>query len=131
MRKLIEHCPGCGGHLTVSRLDCSQCHTRVEGAFQPSAFDSLSPESLAFVELFVRLKGNMKEMERELSLAYSTVRHRLDEVVRELGAPRTTPEAPPATSDDAAPTERKREILNRLEQGEITPAEAVQLLGGE
>ena len=131
MRKLIEHCPGCGGHLTVSRLDCSQCNTRVEGAFKPSAFDRLSPESLAFVELFVRLKGNMKEMERELSLAYSTVRHRLDEVVRELGAAETPSEVSPTIFDKASPTERKREILNRLDQGEITPAEAVQLLGGE
>lgn len=77
MRKLIERCPGCGGQLAVSRMDCRQCHTRIEGLFQPSAFDRLSPESLAFVELFVRSKGNMKEMERELSVAYSTVRHRL------------------------------------------------------
>ena len=152
MRKLIEHCPGCGGSLTVTRMDCGQCHTRVEGSFQPSAFDRLSPESLAFIELFVRLKGNMKEMERELAVAYSTVRHRLDDVVRELGPASAgqkgaarLPAAPPAppvpsaapatveatTGDSAAAAAKKRDILNRLDRGEITSAEAVQLLGGE
>ena len=147
MRKMIENCPGCGGPLTVSRMDCVQCHTRVEGAFRPSAFDRLSPESLAFIELFVRLKGNLKEMERELSVAYSTVRHRLDDVVRELGPAnggsveatpsRPAPPAPPAPpaaeliSDDSAGAAKKRDILNRLDRGEITSSEAVQLLGGE
>jgi hypothetical protein len=110
-------------------MDCRQCHTRIEGSFQPSAFDRLSPESLAFVELFVRSKGNMKEMERELSVAYSTVRHRLDEVVRELGPT----QSPPTDASKAAPPadERRGDILNRLDRGEITPEEAVQLLGGK
>jgi len=126
-------------------MDCGQCHTRVEGVFRPSAFDRLSPESLAFIELFVRLKGNVKGMERELSVAYSTVRHRLDDVVRELGpangGPLDTisgrPPTPPAVaaaeqlSDDPAVAAKKHDILNRLDLGEITPAEAVQLLGGE
>ena len=128
MRKLIEHCPGCGGQLAVSRMDCGTCHTRVEGLFRPSAFDRLSPESLAFAELFVRLKGNLKEMERELSVAYSTVRHRLDDVVRELGPQ----QEPPTGETDANPApddQRRSDILHRLDQGEITPAEAVQLLG--
>lgn len=144
MRKLIEQCPGCGGTLTVSRMDCGQCHTRVEGSFQPSSFDRLSPENLAFVELFVRSKGNMKEMERELAVPYSTVRHRLDDVVRELGQapsrtsrpaapappqPPAAPVAPPPASSVADPV--KREILSRLDRGEITPEEAVQLLGGD
>lgn len=129
MRKLIERCPGCGGQLAVSRMDCRQCHTRIEGLFQPSAFDRLSPESLAFVELFVRSKGNMKEMERELSVAYSTVRHRLDEVVRELG-PTQAPDPADAIASASPADETRGDILNRLDRGEITPEEAVQLLGG-
>ena len=134
MRKLIERCPACGDELIVTRLDCGQCHTRVEGRFRASAFDRLSPESLAFVELFVRLKGNMKEVERELAVPYSTVRHRLDEVVRELGdapGPRQDerPPAPPPPPPTGVDPERRRQILERLDRGEITSDDAVRLLG--
>ena len=133
MRKLIERCPACGGELVVTRMDCHQCHTGVEGQFQPSAFDRLSPENLAFVDLFVRLKGNMKEVERDLEVPYSTVRHRLDEVVRELGPRRQVlPVAPAPSAGGPAQSSKaqRREILDRLERGEITPDEAVQQLGG-
>lgn len=137
MRKLIERCPACGGELVVSRMDCHQCHTGIEGRFRTSSFDGLSPESLAFAEHFVRLKGNMKEMERELSVPYSTVRHRLDEVVRELGPPRAPladgsarrPRTPPPEARPAD-TARRQHILDRLERGEISPDEAITLLGG-
>jgi len=149
MRKLIERCPACGGELVVQRMACHQCHTSIEGQFRTSTFDQLPPESLAFAELFVRLKGNMKEMERELGVPYSTVRHRLDEVVRELGPPqdqlgdvqvRTAAPAatatPAATADDddahtLAQRTLRQQILEDLERGEITPDQAVELLGGE
>ena len=155
MRKLMERCPACGGELVVRRMECHQCHTGIDGQFRASTFDHLSPESLAFAELFVRLKGNMKEMERELAVPYSSVRHRLDEVVRELGPPqqplgdiRPTPTArrvvaagtaaarPDATSRDddintLAQRALRQQILEDLERGEITPDQAVELLGGE
>ncbi len=118
-------------------MECSTCETAVDGHFQPSSFDRLSPESLAFVELFVRRKGNLKEMERELSVPYSTLRHRLDDVVRELGSSDTlTPSsaAPDPVAGSGVPAHASRadrqQILARLEQGEITPDEAVKLLGG-
>ena len=129
MRKIIEQCPACGGELIVTRLGCEQCDTWLEGRFRTTAFDRLSPESLAFVELFVRLKGNTKQMERELGVPYSTVRSRLDEVVRELGSP---PELQaPASLGTRSGTDRRREILDRLNRGHISTDQAVTELGGE
>lgn len=136
MRKLIERCPACGGHLAVCRMECPECHTCVEGQFQPCSFDRLSPESLAFVELFVRRKGNLKEMERELSVPYSTVRHRLDEVVRELGPSDSArhagplPAPPDDATADSSTRQQRQNILDRLQNGELTPDEAIQLLEG-
>ena len=136
MRKLIERCPACGDHMAVRRMECLACDTAVDGQFQPSSFDRLSPESLAFVELFVLHKGNLKEMERELTVPYSTVRHRLDDVVRELEASADHPPTPihdpaPSPSGVAAAKDGARQnVLERLEKGEITPDEAVKLLGG-
>ena len=128
MRKIIERCPACGGELIVTRMDCRQCDTRLEGSFRPAVFDQLSPESLAFVELFVRLKGNTKQMERELGVPYSTVRSRLDDVVRELGPMQ---DRLPESGDGRPDTGSRRQILDRLERGEIGADEAITELGGE
>ncbi|MBT3341572.1 MAG: DUF2089 domain-containing protein [Gemmatimonadetes bacterium] len=114
----------------MSRMECPGCQTCVEGCFQPSSFDRLPPESLAFVELFVRRKGNLKEMERELGVPYSTVRHRLDEVVRELGPTQDTAPTTDDASSDEASSEERQKILDRLQKGDITPDEAIKQLEG-
>ena len=123
MRKIIESCPACSGPLLVTRMACSQCDTAVTGRFETTIFARLSPESLAFIELFVRRRGNIKEMERELSLPYNAVRNRLDEVIGELGF--DEPAASPQPSTNQGRKEHRTTILARLEKGEITPAQAV------
>ena len=133
MRKIIERCPACGGVLVVTRLSCSNCQTEISGRFRATVFAGLSPESLAFVETFVRLRGNVKEMERELGVPYSAVRTRLDEVIGELGfdpdasadGPAEPREAPHPNKDLSA---RRREVLDRLDRGEINAPEATELL---
>jgi hypothetical protein len=41
--------------------------------------------------MFLRVRGNVKEMERELGLSYPTVRARLEEAFQAAGFPRETP----------------------------------------
>ena len=136
MRKLIEQCPGCGGDLIVTRLSCSECEVEVTGRFRASPFDRLSPESLAFAETFLRLRGNIREMERELGIPYNTVRGKLDEVIAEMGFDTPSPEDTPAgadsenQSDDPSPVDRGQ-ILDRLDRGEITASEAADLLSAK
>ena len=124
MRKVIEHCPSCGGDLAISRLSCCRCDTEISGRFSTSAFDRLSSESLAFVELFVRLRGNIKEMERELDLPYSTVRTRLDEVIRELGFDGESRGA--ATVEQSVSS--RRHVLDSLYRGEVDAETAIRKL---
>ena len=134
-------CPTCGNGLLVTRLQCPSCATEVSGTFiHPAAGGSAGgaprlvnlPEPYAsLLELFLRVRGNMKDVERELNLSYPTVRARLDEAFKAAlplltDATRTTPSAepPPPTagaSDRAA-------ILGALERGELTAAEATQRL---
>ena len=123
MRKIIERCPACGKDLVVTRLRCSSCETEVSGRFSTTVFARLSPGSLAFAEAFIRLRGNIKEMERELGVPYNAVRSRLDEVIAELGF---DPDDRPEEAPDPAP--RRKEILDRLERGEIEATEAVEML---
>lgn len=122
MRKILEKCPSCGGDLTVTRLACQQCETVVLARYAPCAFCRLTPEHLAFVMAFVKNRGNLKEMERELGESYWALRARLNEVIGALGF-----ETQPTPDQEALQVER-REILARLERGEMTAVEAASAL---
>jgi len=88
----------------------------VEGQFQVARFQALSAEQLAFVDVFVRNRGKIKDVEQALGLSYPTVVARLDEVVLALEGPNT------------APTSDRRTVLEALASGRMSPSEAAELL---
>jgi hypothetical protein len=140
-RDVISTCPVCQGELTVTRLQCRTCGTALEGEFGVGRFGRLEREQLAFLESFLRSRGNLKEMERELGISYPTVRGRLETLLKALGlADGGTPLAvdeEPMSEDDglgeaattpAGPAEdvqaSRRSILERLARSEINADEA-------
>jgi hypothetical protein len=130
---VIATCPVCSDELTITRLHCRSCGTALEGEFGVGRFGRLDREQMALLESFLRSRGNLKEMERELGISYPTVRGRVDGLVRALGladgAPDEDPfdvEESPVAADDAA-TER-RDILERLARKEIDADEAAAAL---
>jgi hypothetical protein len=143
-RDVISTCPVCEGELLISRLHCRSCGTSLEGEFGVGRFGRLSREQLALLESFLRSRGNLKEMERELGISYPTVRGRVDALVRALGlAEGDAPEPMDEVEDQAATTvpapdeeqrgEQRREILERLARREIgaeDAAAALRELGG-
>lgn len=120
---LIGKCPVCGDQLEAVRLQCRHCATAIEGRFTLGGLARLDPEQVRFVETFLRVRGNLKEMERELGVSYPTVRARLDAVLQAMGY---AVEA--ARAEESA--ERRREVLDQLQAGQITVDEAVRLLRG-
>src|ERR671911_1907268 len=82
---VIATCPVCTGELTITRLHCRSCGSALEGEFGVGRFGRLDREGLALLESFLRSRGNLKEMERELGISYPTVRGRVDALVRSLG----------------------------------------------
>lgn len=116
MYQVISRCPVCGGKLKVARLQCEKCDTAIENDFSLSKFDYLCAEDLFFAETFLKCRGNIKEVEKELKISYPTVRSRLDDIIQKLGG------KPAAPSPSAA---RRKEILDALENGDITPEEAL------
>jgi len=122
MAVVLGRCPVCDGEMEVVRLHCRSCGSALEGRFSLGKFQSLSKEQLQFAELFIKNRGNIKEMERELGVSYPTVRSRLDAVIRALGY--DVPEEPRAAPDG------RKEVLARLERGEIGADEAIRLLRG-
>ena len=121
MRKILEQCPSCGGELEVTRLSCTRCETVVTGRFQPCRFCQLPPASVQFLEAFVKSRGNVKEMERELGISYWTIRSRLNELIQELGF------EVEAAQEDELKT-RRREILEQVDRGELSAGEATEQL---
>lgn len=120
--RMPSQCPACSGELTVTRLECSHCGTAVEGRFDASPFARLTPEQQEFVAIFLRARGNIKEVERELSISYPTVRARLDAVLEALGY---RVDRAAAEEELLQKQARRREVLERLSRGEITAEEAV------
>ncbi len=125
MRKLLEICPACEGELIVTQQSCVRCGTAVIGEFQPTVFSKLSPDNLAFLEVFVKNKGNVKEMERELGESYWAIRNHINEMIEELGLEKKDVEPPEAPADLKL---KRQDVLAQLDAGEISVNEATELL---
>lgn len=115
--KLISRCPVCSGRLRAVKLKCSKCGTVIENEFELSKFESLGEEQLSFMEIFVKCRGNIKDVERELGISYPTVRAKLDEVISALGY-----------TIAKKPSVESTEIIDMLEKGEITADQAVSMM---
>lgn len=115
--KILSKCPVCNSNLTAVKLKCKKCNTIIENEFELSKFSYLSSEQLNFIEVFIKCRGNIKDVERELSISYPTVRGKLEDVIGTLGY--TTLKV----KDD-----NNSEIIDKLEKGEITAEEAINLL---
>ncbi len=116
-------CPVCGEKLSITRLGCSRCSTVIEGNYQPCEFCRLPEEDLDFVKVFIKCRGNIKDVEKELGISYPTVRSKLDAVIKGLGF--DVPAKDTAKENELKKTARN-EIINQLSKGEITPKEATE-----
>lgn len=118
--RVISKCPVCSAKLKVVKLKCSKCGTVIENDFELSKFEYMGSEQLDFMEVFLKCRGNIKDVEKELGISYPTVRAKLDEVVSALGY-----------SIVKKPTIGSKEILDMLEKGEITAEQAINMMKEE
>ncbi len=116
-------CPVCGEKLSITKLSCPQCSTAIEGDFQPCEFCRLPEDDLEFVKVFIRCRGNIKDVEKELRISYPTVRGKLDSVIRNLGYEVSPKEVIKENEDKTA---ARNGILDQLSKGEISPKEATE-----
>jgi hypothetical protein len=130
---VISTCPVCSNELTITRLHCRTCGTALEGEFGVGRFGRLTREQLSLLESFLRSRGNLKDLERELGISYPTVRGRIDALVKALGLGEAAPTADEVDTEDEAedaddPATRRREILERLARRELTAEDAAAAL---
>lgn len=118
--QIIHNCPVCGSGLRVTRLRCPSCNTVIEGDFQTERLLSLNAQQRSFVLSFLRNRGNIREMEKELGISYPTVRSRLDDIIQAIDGASAT-KTPPLT---------RKQILEMLAKEEITQEDAMAMIQG-
>jgi hypothetical protein len=121
-----RNCPVCGEILALTRLSCDECGTELAGHFPTCEYCSLSGEDREILRIFLQSRGNVKELERHLSVSYPTARARFDGILAKLGMdPMGTEVAPPPGE---APPAESTDILEKLSRGEIDVDEAMRRL---
>lgn len=114
---LLTNCPVCSKALKITKLQCNHCMTTIENEFEVTKLATLGQEQLHFIEIFLKCRGNIKEVEKELGISYPTVRGKLDEIISTLGY-----------STQKKTEVDKKKIVSLLEKGEITADKAIELL---
>ena len=111
-----------GENPIVTRVEFTHSGVSVEGQFRPNEFATLEKGSLEFLRLYLKVRGNLKEVERVLGLSYPTVRARFETLLKALGL-ESIPEVP-------APEGSKEATLSALERGELSVEDVLARLEG-
>lgn len=120
-----KKCPVCGDRLQITQMKCGSCRTTVSGEFEQCRFCRLDEKHMEFLLVFLKNRGNIKDVEREMGISYPSVRNNLDSLLRELDLGEQEKSAPEPA---AAENNERKGILEMVANGEITAAEAAKLL---
>jgi hypothetical protein len=116
-REAMGKCPVCGSDTEVTKITCNNCDTTLEGHFHLCKFCKLTNDQRAFIDVFMKCRGNIKEVEKELGVSYPTVKNKLEDAAAALGH-KVDPEP-------VVPGKNKS-ILDKLNSGEISVEEALE-----
>jgi len=129
MEKILHPMPArdpvSGGELYVSELASDESGVTIRGRFALSRFARLDAEQTHFLETFLRCRGTINAVEKELGISYPTVKARLDSLLNALNLSPVADEKPKVSA------EVKRTIIEQLEKGEISAEEAKARMRGE
>ena len=114
--EVIGKCPVCGDRLSVTALHCDKCNIEIKGSFSLNKFSYLSEQSKGFLETFLSCMGNLKDVQSVLGISYPTAKKQLDSLMSELGI------------IGEAIKQSNMDILKKIESGELSPAEATELI---
>jgi hypothetical protein len=106
----------CSDQLITTRLTCPSCRTDISGTFCPCRFCRLSADDQALLEVFLRSRGNLRDVQTHLGVSYPTARQRFAKLLGRLGL------------DEPAPD--PDEVVRDLAAGRISVDEAQRMLTG-
>jgi hypothetical protein len=105
-----------GSPLIVERVRIPEKQISIEGQFSLPELARLNLDDQIFVVAFLRSHGSIKEMEQVFGVSYPTIKARLNRMAGQLEFIETNP----------SPT--RAEVLERLNNGEISADEAIRAL---
>jgi hypothetical protein len=108
-----------GAPLIVERVRIADRDIAIEGEFELPQLARLALEDQIFIAAFVKSHGSIKEMEQVFGVSYPTIKARLNRIAAAL------------EFVDTNPTPSRSEVLDRLNRGEITAAQAIAELEGK
>jgi hypothetical protein len=111
-------CPLCGEAIEVTRIRCTGCGSEIEGSFRAEGMSMLPAEYQKFIAVFLRHRGNIKAVEKELGISYPTINKMLDSINTMLKATAPLKEKPLT----------RKEILDSIERGEMSVKDATFIL---
>jgi len=109
-----------GSPLVIERVRIPEKGIAAEGEFTLPELARLSLEDQVFVIAFLRSHGTIKDMEQTFGVSYPTIKARLNRISGQLEFVETSPAA--------TTSEARTDILDRLKNGQLTPAEAIRAL---
>src|SRR5437763_9942823 len=112
-----------GARLEIARVRLLDKDVAVEGRFDLPRLAQLAAEDQVFVAAFVRCHGSIKQMEKYFGVSYPTIKNRLNKIGSQLSFVEIEQE-----SDGEPPPPSRSETLNKLSRGQITVAQALELL---
>ncbi|MBL8067837.1 MAG: DUF2089 domain-containing protein [Armatimonadetes bacterium] len=122
LHPIPKACPVTGEKMYVSELTSEESGVVIRGRFAMPESAELSDEQKEFLTVFLRARGVISTIEKELGISYPTVRNRIDALLHDMGL---EPYKGDRRTDRA---EEKAKILKQLEEGEISAAEAKEQL---
>lgn len=113
---LPNNCPLCGGAIEITQIKCTGCGSEINGSFEQGGLAVLPIEYQKFIGVFLRHRGNITQVEKELGISYPTINKMLDNINNMLGS---TAQGRPLT---------REEILDSIEKGQMSVKEAAFIL---
>jgi hypothetical protein len=134
MPKLFEKCPSCGGPIVITECICPDCKLVMRSEFTQGIFSTLSDDQITFIRSFLRVRGNLSELEKVLGISYPTIRNKLDEINQLLDQADLSRDKSQEFSKTGGETAsavfnpERQAVLQQVAAGKINVPDAIQLL---
>jgi hypothetical protein len=122
--EIPARCPVSGGELHISELTCEESGVVIRGKFRIPEQAALDEEKQNFLKVFLKARGVISTVEKEMGISYPTVRARLDSLLQDMGLAPTQEDADRRKKID----EKKKQVLKDLEDGKLTAEQAKKKL---